>query len=451
MTDLNLPMKLYNSMSRRKEIFQPQNPSNITIYACGPTVWDTPHIGNARPAVVFDVLYRILRHMYGQNAIKYARNFTDIDDKIIKAAKDKNVMISQITKNAEITYLDNMDQLEILEPTFMPRATEHIDSMIKMIEILIDKGYAYISDKNEVLFHVPSSKHKSLAKHSDDGLDPGARVEVDPSKKDPRDFVLWKPSKSNEPKFDSPFGKGRPGWHIECSAMIATLLGETIDIHAGGQDLRFPHHEAEITQSYACHDKLLANYWLHNGMLTVNGAKMAKSQGNFVTVDEALEKFPGETIRFFLLKTHYRRPLDWTWEGLDKAQDELDSLYRKLRETAHIQVDSAVSVQVLVALLDDLNTPKAITALHREAKEKEMSVLKSSAHLLGLLQEEPDEWFTHGLDVSIKIIEEMVDERNEARKEKDFKKADKIREQLLRMSIILEDKKDKTLWRRKYG
>lgn len=447
MEDFDLIIRLYDSQSRQKEWFKPRDPSDITMYVCGPTIYDLPHIGNARPAVVFDVLYRVLQHMYGSNSIRYARNFTDIDDKIIAAANKKGMTIDQITNWAKEVYLSNMDDLKVLRPTYMPHATNFIGSMNQMIMKMVNSDHAYVSKNGEVLFHVPSSKHKSLAKHDEDALDAGARVKVDPNKKDPRDFILWKPSKPGEPKFSSPYGDGRPGWHIECSAMISALFGETIDIHGGGQDLRFPHHEAEITQSYACWNRPLANYWLHNGMLTVDGKKMAKSQGNFVTVKEALQRYPGETIRFFLLKTHYRQPLDWTWDGLEAAHNELSKLYRKLQNQSNQTELDLVSPNVLIPLLDDLNTPKAISALHNEGTE-EFSSLKSSANLLGLLQDNPEDWFKGGIEIDVNLVESLIEQRNEARQTKNWKTADKIRARLDNMGIVLEDNSNGTVWRK---
>lgn len=444
---MNLKLKLYNSQTRSKETFVPQDERNITTYSCGPTVYNTPHIGNARPAVVFDVLFRVLRHMYGKEAVSYARNFTDIDDKIMAAAKERGITIQELTEETTKDYLEVTSELNVLDPTHMPKATEYIDQMQEMIQGLVDKGFAYVSEKNEVLFHVPSSKHNSLAKHGEDALRAGERVEVDPSKKDPRDFILWKPSTDDQPGWDSPWGRGRPGWHIECSAMNRALFGDTIDIHTGGQDLRFPHHEAEITQSENFSGKTFANYWMHNGMLTVNGEKMAKSEGNFVTVRDALKRYPGESIRFFLLKTNYRQPLDWTWEGLEEAHNELSSLYRKLRDS-EIQVEGDVSVHVLLPLLDDLNTSLAITGLHKEA-DTEFSALKSSANLLGVLQHDPDEWFKIGVDADAEMIEALVVERDAARDNKDWAKADEIRDQLHAMNIELEDNPDGTIWRKK--
>jgi len=456
-------MKLFNSLTGKKEKFQPADPNRVTMYVCGPTVYNFAHIGNARPAVVFDVLFRLLRKEFG--GVVYARNITDIDDKIMKAAEDQDIPIDEITEHFTIAYNDDMGALNVLPPTIEPRATGHVDEMLAMIAMLIEKGAAYEAD-GHVLFHVPAcASYGELSKRSRDEMIDGARVEVAPYKRDPADFVLWKPSTPDQPGWDSPFGRGRPGWHTECSAMIKEHLGETIDIHAGGLDLKFPHHENELAQSICTHDGApLARFWLHNGFLDVEEEKMSKSIGNVLLPHDLLKTVPGEAIRYALLSAHYRKPLNWTKAGLDRAKHALDRLYltlSKLPGPDEADPDQPAPMSVKKALIDDLNTPKAQAALFDLARQansssddKEQRDLKgallSAGNLLGLFQTRPETWLTSSsgdTTVDSTEIERMLEERRKARDAKDFETADRIRDQLEAEGVILEDGPDKTRWR----
>jgi len=456
-------MKLFNSLTGKKEKFQPADPNRVTMYVCGPTVYNFAHIGNARPAVVFDVLFRLLRQEFG--GVVYARNITDIDDKIMKAAEDQDIPIDEITEHFTIAYNDDMGALNVLPPTIEPRATGHVDEMLAMIAMLIEKGAAYEAD-GHVLFHVPACvSYGELSKRSRDEMIDGARVEVAPYKRDPADFVLWKPSTPDQPGWDSPFGRGRPGWHTECSAMIKEHLGETIDIHAGGLDLKFPHHENELAQSICTHDGApLARFWLHNGFLDVEEEKMSKSIGNVLLPHDLLKTVPGEAIRYALLSAHYRKPLNWTKAGLDRAKHALDRLYltlSKLPGPDEADPDQPAPMSVKKALIDDLNTPKAQAALFDLARQansssddKEQRDLKgallSAGNLLGLFQTRPETWLTSSsgdTTVDSTEIERMLEERRKARDAKDFETADRIRDQLEAEGVILEDGPDKTRWR----
>ncbi len=423
-------IQIYNSMTRRKSVFQPQDPSRVTVYSCGPTVYSTPHIGNARPAVVFDVLFRLLRHTYGEDAVHYARNITDIDDKIAAKSKETGRSMEEITKETTEWYHRDMAALNVLDPTYEPKASETMEEIHAFIEELIQKGHAYQEDGGDVFFDLSSfPEHGKLSRHKREDLNVSEGQAE--GKRHPQDFALWKENHE------------RPGWHIECSAMIRKHLGNTIDIHGGGADLRFPHHENEIAQSEAANGVPLANYWMHNGMLTVNGTKMSKSLGNFVTVEEALERYPGETIRFFLLKTHYRKPMNWTWEGVDAAHQELTRLYRELdkqnNETQVANLDPVVN-----ALADELNTPLAIVKLHRSEGS-----LKANGAILGILQQEPADWFKLGINTDTTFIDELIDQRDEARANKDWKRSDQLRDRLHSMGIELEDTDAGTMWRKK--
>ena len=361
-----MTLHLFNTYSGKKEPFEPANPNRVTMYVCGPTVYSYAHIGNARPPVVFDVLYRLLRHQYGENAVIYARNFTDIDDKIIKASQETGEPIRAITEKYADIYRADMAALGTLPPTQEPRATEHIAEMQALVSSLLEKGHAY-AEQDHVLFSVKSfAQYGKLSKLPQDDIIAGARVEVAPYKHDPADFVLWKPSRDEDPGWDAPAdwgitGRGRPGWHLECSAMIRAGLGDSIDIHGGGQDLRFPHHENEIAQSYCAHDTgdaPLARYWLHNGFLNMGKDKMSKSLGNIVTPHELLETWQGEVLRFALLSAHYRQPLEWTDALLEQSKKQLDRFYRTLSDLADTEETSTeVPAPVLAALQDDLNTP----------------------------------------------------------------------------------------------
>ncbi|MCE8518364.1 cysteine--tRNA ligase [Ruegeria pomeroyi] len=419
-------IKLHNTRTRTKEEFVPIDPRNVRMYVCGPTVYDRAHLGNARPVVVFDVLYRLLRHVYGADHVTYVRNFTDVDDKINARAAESGRPIGDITAETTQWFLDDMGALGALKPDHMPRATEYIPQMVAMIESLIAKGHAYAAE-GHVLFAVDSWKehYGKLSGRSVDDMIAGARVEVAPYKKNPMDFVLWKPSTPDLPGWDSPWGRGRPGWHIECSAMSYELLGESFDIHGGGNDLMFPHHENEIAQSCCAHPEgRFANVWLHNEMLQVEGKKMSKSLGNFFTVRDLLDQgIPGEVIRFVFLSTHYRKPMDWT----EKKAKEAEATLRKWRAlTAGIEPAASAAPTVIEALADDLNTAGALTELHRLAAEGELSELLASAQLMGLLSDELSGW--DGASVDLTGFEaQLAAARSVAMESKDFSEVDRLK------------------------
>jgi cysteinyl-tRNA synthetase len=450
---------LYNTLTRRKDAFEPLDRANVRMYVCGPTVYDLAHIGNARPVIVFDVLYRLLRRLYGEAHVKYVRNITDVDDKINAAAKANGEPIRALTERTAKIFHDDMAALGALPPDLEPRATEHIAPMIAMIERLIGGGFAYEAE-GHVLFEVKKMpEYGRLSGRSLDDMIAGARVEVAPYKRDPADFVLWKPSDAETPGWESPWGRGRPGWHLECSAMSEVHLGETFDIHGGGIDLVFPHHENEIAQSTCAHGgKQFVRYWMHNGFVLVEGEKMSKSLGNFVTVHELLREWPGEAIRYAMLTGHYREPLDWTKERLGQAKAALDKFYLALRNAADIAAPPFLPKEVAVALEDDLNTPLALAhmhelaaALNRDRSASAKAGLLGAGHLLGLLQETPDSWLRGGAggDDGARI-EDLIHRRNEARKAKDFAEADRIRNALDAEGVLLEDKPGGvTTWRRK--
>jgi len=458
-----MDLHFHNTLTRQKERFEPLDPKNLRMYVCGPTVYDLAHIGNARPAVVFDVLFRLLRHVYGTEHVTYARNITDVDDKIMQASKETGESIESITRRTTQAYHDDMDALGVLRPTIEPRATQHIGQMIAMMERLIEKGHAYAAE-GHVLFSVPSmADYGELSRLDRDALIAGARVDVAPYKKDPADFVLWKPSAEDQPGWDSPWGRGRPGWHIECSAMAETHLGEVFDIHGGGLDLVFPHHENEIAQSRCAHgSQQMARVWMHNGYVVVNGEKMSKSLGNFFTVRQLLEEgLRGEAIRLALLSGHYRAPLDITREKIAECKGQLDRLYGALRGLDP-ETGVAPPEKVVAALADDLNTPLAVaelheiaTALHKAGDDAEKRKLAASllagAHLLGLLEDDAEAWFKgesaeDGL--SAEDIEKLIEARTAARKAKDFAESDRIRDELAAQGIVLEDGPAGTTWKR---
>jgi cysteinyl-tRNA synthetase len=462
-----MELKLYNSLTRKKQVFEPIDPKRITMYACGPTVYNFVHIGNARPAVVFDTVYRVLRSLY-PNVI-YARNITDIDDKIINKANELSQDINVITKKYSEAYANDMQALNTLTPDKIPYATGHIPEMIDMVQTLIDKGHAYPADsqteaeKGHVLFSVPSMpNYGELSNRNIEDQEAGARVEVASYKQYAGDFVLWKPSTDSEPGWDSPWGRGRPGWHLECSAMIKKHLGDTIDIHAGGHDLIFPHHENEIAQSCCANDgKPLANFWMHNGFINIDGEKMSKSLGNFRLVNDLLKQYPGEVLRYVILSSHYRSEQNFSKELLDSAWRTLDTLYGFIRGVEPQDADLNRSGDGYKALLDDINTPVAISELYRLAKAVNqaqgedqialMMELKGLADMLGLLQQDPEQWFTlaRGNDqLSAEQIEEQIQARQQAKQDRDFVKADQIRQQLLDAGVILEDSREGTKWRR---
>ncbi|MCM8556367.1 cysteine--tRNA ligase [Sphingomicrobium sediminis] len=436
-------IRLHDTMARKKRDFEPADPSRITMYVCGPTVYGRAHIGNMRPPVVFDTLARLIRHHYGEDSLVYARNVTDIDDKIIAKVADEGVEPSLITERYEQFYLDDTGALGVAPPSIAPHATEEVPAMIAMIEELIGKGNAYEAE-GHVLFSVPSDPdYGALSRRQRDEMIAGARVEVAPYKRDPADFVLWKPSDPDVIGFDSPWGRGRPGWHIECSAMIRAHLGETIDIHGGGLDLIFPHHENEIAQSRCSHGGApLARYWVHNGFVDMGSQKMSKSLGNIVTPEALFAAgHKGETIRMALLSAHYRQPLPWTETLLEQAKATLDGLYRKIGDAAPGEVDASV----LDALGDDLNTPLALSRL---GQIEDAATLKASAALLGLLEGSADDWFRGGRDDDAAAIDTKIAERAAAKKARDFATADRIRDELAADGILLEDGPEGTTWRR---
>ena len=434
-------IRLHDTMAREKRVFEPLNPQRITMYVCGPTVYGRAHIGNARPAVVFDTLARLIRHEFGENSLVYARNVTDVDDKIIAAAEAEGVDPSVITERYELHYLEDMGALGVAPPTVAPHATQEIAPMIAMIERLVGTGNAYEAE-GHVLFSVASDPdYGVLSRRDREQMIAGARVEVAPYKRDPADFVLWKPSAEGVIGWDSPWGRGRPGWHVECSAMIEHHLGETIDIHGGGLDLIFPHHENEIAQSRCAHGGApLARFWVHNGFVDMGAEKMSKSVGNIVTPAELLAQgHRGETLRLALLSAHYRQPLPWTESLVAQAKATLDGLYRKAGDAAPGEVDQGV----LDALRDDLNTPLALSRL---SAIEDASVLKASGQLLGLLQGSANDWFRGDGDST--AIDARIAERAAAKKNRDFATADRIREELKADGIILEDGPGGTTWRR---
>ena len=461
MSDTNrAELVLYNTLNRGKNPFQPIDPSRITMYVCGPTVYNRVHIGNARPVVVFDTLYRVLQSLYP--TVVYARNITDIDDKIMATAAQLGEDISTFSERYAQAYFEDMAALNNLEPTITPYATKHIPEMISMTSLLIAKGHAYESD-GHVLFAVQSMEnYGQLSGRSLDDMLAGARVEVAEYKRYAGDFVLWKPSSDEEPGWDSPWGRGRPGWHLECSVMAEKHLGKTIDIHAGGQDLIFPHHENEIAQSCCAHDgKPMANVWMHNGFINIDGEKMSKSLGNFRMVNDLLEHYPGEVLRFVILSAHYRSEQSFSAELLDSAWRSLDSLYGYLRSSKRALPIVNKSGVGYKALLDDLNTPMAVSELHRLAKQMHTAVgadqvslsseLLGLAELMGLLQNDPEEWFTLARgagDISKQDIEMLIAERQQAKDDKDYSGADQIRQSLLDQGVVLEDSRAGTQWRR---
>ncbi len=457
-----MSLSLYNSMTRSKQPFQPIDSERVTMYVCGPTVYNRVHIGNARPAVVFDTLYRLLMSLYPN--VQYARNITDIDDKIMKTAAELGEDISVLSTRYAEAYFDDMQALNNLPPTIVPYATQHIPEMIDMISRLVAKEHAYESE-GHVLFAVQSmADYGKLSGRSLDDMLAGARVEVASYKKYAGDFVLWKPSADDEPGWDSPWGRGRPGWHLECSAMIEKHLGDSIDIHGGGQDLIFPHHENEIAQSCCAHDgKPFANVWMHNGFINIEGEKMSKSLGNFRMVNDLLEQYPGEVLRYVILSAHYRSEQHFGKDLLDSAWRSLDALYGFLRtqvgvESADVEI---ADTHAYAALLDDLNTPVAISELHKLAREMNAADgdalaaakgrLLAVAGLMGLLQQDPEQWFTHsrgGSDISAEEIEVLIAKRNQAKADKDYAGADGVREELKAMGVVLEDSREGTKWRR---
>jgi len=452
-------LKLYNTLERKLSNFNPIDPKNIKIYACGPTVYDFIHIGNARPLVIFDVLVRVLRNLYPK--VTYVRNITDVDDKINQRAKEKKISISELTNLTIQNFHDDCLSLGNLIPEYEPKATDHINEMIEMIEKLIFKGFAYVSSNN-VLFSIEKyNKYGELSGRSLDDMISGSRVNIAEYKKNPGDFILWKPSSDDLPGWDSPWGRGRPGWHIECSAMSKKYLGDHFDIHAGGSDLIFPHHENEIAQSCCANNSnLMANYWLHNGYVTSNGEKMSKSLGNFTTINNLLLNSDGESIRYSLLQAHYRAPLSFGNRTVNEANKSLSRLYRAVDG---FDVDGESDKEILQNLCDDLSTPKALARAHFLADQankgsKECAQkLKNSSLILGILSNSSENWFKYGnsnlinknvSSINDEEINKLILERKIAKKNKDFIKADEIRDVLLKSNIILEDKPGITNWRK---
>ena len=448
-------LRLYNTLTREKDDFRPLDPSNVRLYVCGPTVYDYAHIGNARPVIVFDVLFRLLRQIYGADRVTYVRNITDVDDKInARAARDYPGVapveaIRDLTEKTYKQFEADVAALNCLRPTVTPRATEHIAEMVAIIDKLIANGFAYAAE-GHVLFHVPADQdYGKLARRTLDDMIAGARVDVAPYKRDPMDFVLWKPSSADEPGWDSPWGRGRPGWHIECSAMSWKHLGETFDIHGGGIDLVFPHHENEIAQSCSAFGReIMARVWMHNGFLQVEGEKMSKSLGNFLTINELLADWPGEVLRFNMLRTHYRQPIDWTVKGLEESWKTLDDWYWFAADAS----DYKPAASVIEALSDDLNTPKAIAELHalrNQAQRAEggdaRSQLVGSLRFLGFLAETAETWAARrkaGVDVDAAKVDALVEARLAARKARNWAESDRIRDELAAMGIALKDAKD---------
>ncbi|MEO1241079.1 MAG: cysteine--tRNA ligase [Pseudomonadota bacterium] len=456
-----MSLTIYDSMAREKRDFEPADPKRVTLYVCGPTVYSYAHIGNARAAVVFDLLYRVLRQHYGAKHVVYARNITDIDDKIINASQETGAPISEITAKFAKIYRDDMAALGVLTPTSEPAATAHIAPMIAMIEKLIGNGAAY-EGEGHVLFNVDSyDAYGKLSGVDRDEMIAGARVEVAPYKKNSADFVLWKPSHDDEPGWDSPWGRGRPGWHLECSVMIEAELGGTIDIHGGGQDLRFPHHENEIAQSACAHDGApLARYWMHNGFLRMGSDKMSKSLGNIVLAHDLLKDWHGEVIRWALLSAHYRQPLEWTESLLTQSKKQLDRFYRLLEDIPFSDEVGDAPQSVALALGDDLNTPEAFAGLHElrdiagqmdgDARANAITRLRNAGRLMGFFNVDPAVWFKGdaGDGPSDEEIDELLVERADARKAKDFAKSDQIRDDLASKGVVIEDGPDGATWRR---
>lgn len=453
-----MSLSLYNTKTGSKEPFKPLNPNEITMYLCGPTVYNYAHIGNARPAVVFDVLYRLLKYHYPK--VTYARNITDIDDKINNSARELGVNIKKYAAKYANIYNEDISQLGVLPPDIEPYATQHIPQIIAMINQLIEKGHAYAAE-GHVLFAVESyDKYGSLSHRNLEDMIAGARVEVAPYKKHPADFVLWKPSDEDLPGWGSPWGRGRPGWHIECSAMCKSHLGDVIDIHCGGRDLVFPHHENEMAQSCCANDtEVFANYWLHNGMINMGQQKMSKSLGNILLIKDVAQQYKGEVIRWLLLSAQYRQTVTWSEESIHKSEKTLDRIYATLRDNQNVDAeidDKHIPATLIDALDDDLNTPVAFAEINKiakllakaetaEEKNKYKSQLLSVGAMLGFFQDQPDQWFK-GNDIDSDEIEKLIKERDVARNNKDWGKSDEIRDQLSDMGIILEDSAEGTRW-----
>ena len=451
---MNKDIFLTNNLSNKKEKFIPINDKKIGMYVCGPTVYDDPHIGNARPLVVFDILFKILKCKYGKESVTYVRNITDVDDKIIKSSEENNISISDLTKRIIQNFTDDCNFLNCEKPSEQPKATDHIDLMIKMISELISKGYAY-EKNNHVYFQVNKfSDYGKLSNKKIEDLVAGARVEVSENKKNPEDFVLWKPSINNEPFWDSPWGKGRPGWHLECSAMSKKFLGKEFDIHGGGIDLLFPHHENEVAQSRCANDtKVFANYWVHNAFITMSNEKMSKSQGNILKIKDVRDKVNGQVLRLALMSAHYKQPLDWNNKLLEDCKNTIEKWYNIY---LFLKTPSKIPDDILLPLYDDLNTPGYIANLHQlydkalRGNENDKKIFISACNFIGILNETKNEWLDFKKKKSLISEENIIKKielRNKARENKDYNEADKIRDELLDKGVLIEDKDGKTSWK----
>ena len=451
---MNKDIFLTNNLSNKKEKFVPLNEKKIGMYVCGPTVYDNPHIGNARPLVIFDILFKVLKFKYGKKFVTYIRNITDVDDKIIKSSLEKNIPIKELTKNIIESFTNDCNYLNCERPSEQPKATDHIDIMIKMISELIEKGCAYESN-NHVYFQV--NKFKDYGKLSNKKLEDliaGSRVEVSENKKSPEDFVLWKPSTDNEPYWESPWGKGRPGWHLECSAMSKKFLGNEFDIHGGGIDLLFPHHENEIAQSRCANDtKTFANYWVHNAFITMSNEKMSKSQGNILKIKDFKNKINGQVLRLALMSAHYKQPLDWNDKLLEDCKNTIEKWYDLYLPVKNL---SKISDDILLPLYDDLNTPGYIANLHQlydkalKGQDNEKKLFISACNFIGLLTETREEWLNFKKKKSLiseEDIQKKIALRDKAREDKDYTKSDLIRNELLDKGVLIEDKDGKTVWK----
>ena len=447
---MNKDIFLTNNLSNKKEKFVPKDENNIGMYVCGPTVYDDPHIGNARPIVIFDILFKVLKKKFSN--VTYVRNITDVDDKIIKSSKEKNISISDLTQTVIKSFNEDCDYLNCEDPSQQPKATEHIDLMIEMISELIKKGFAY-ENNHHVYFEVKKfDDYGKLSNKKLEDLIAGSRIEVSDNKKNSEDFVLWKPSIDDEPAWDSPWGKGRPGWHLECSAMSKKFLGNEFDIHGGGIDLIFPHHENEIAQSRCANDTdVFANYWLHNAFITMSNEKMAKSQGNILKIKDFRNKVSGQVLRLALISAHYKQPLDWNNKLLEDCQNTIDKWYN-----VYLPSENDLDDEIIQPLYDDINTPGYIANLHKlydkasKGDEKDKKIFNSACNFIGLLQETKEEWLNHKkskVDISEDEIESKIQLRNNARANKDYKEADNIRDYLLDKGVLIEDKDGKTIWK----
>jgi len=447
---MNKDIFLTNNLSNRKEKFVPINENKIGMYVCGPTVYDDPHIGNARPIVIFDILFKVLKSKF--KAVTYVRNITDVDDKIIKSSQEKSISISDLTKTVIKSFNEDCNYLNCEDPSHQPKATEHIDLMIEMISELIKKGFAY-ENNNHVYFEVKKfDDYGKLSNKKLEDLIAGSRIKVSDNKKNSEDFVLWKPSLENEPSWDSPWGKGRPGWHLECSAMSKKFLGNEFDIHGGGIDLIFPHHENEIAQSRCVNDtKVFANYWIHNAFITMSNEKMAKSQGNILKIKDFRSKVSGQVLRLALISAHYKQPLDWNDKLLEDCQNTIDKWYN-----VYLPSNKNLDDEIMQPLYDDINTPGYITNLHQlydkanKGDDEDKKIFNSACNFVGLLQETKEQWLNNKktkADITDEEIENKIELRNKARANKDYKEADNIRNYLLDKGVLIEDKDGKTIWK----